>query len=203
MEMQELVRALSALPAATLYEGMGKAGAIHHHIRPMCPGSRLAGVAYTVRILPGETLAVLRAVEEAPPGSVLVIDTGGDGESAVWGGTSSLASRVRGLAGCVTNGLVRDLDEIVEVGVPIYAAGVTVTGTLKSHPGWLGQPVCVGGQVVRAGDFLIGDADGVVVVPRETAQEALAGGLKQRAKEESRDARIKAGEALTLVLGLR
>lgn len=203
MEMQELVRALSALPAATLYEGMGKAGAIHHRIRPMCPGSRLAGVAYTVRILPGETLAVLRAVEEAPPGSVLVIDTGGDGESAVWGGTSSLASRVRGLAGCVTNGLVRDLDEIIEMAVPIYAAGVTVTGTLKGHPGWVGLPVCVGGQVVRSGDFLIGDADGVVVVPRETAQEALAGGLKQRAKEEARDARIKAGEALTLVLGLR
>ncbi len=86
MEIQELVRALSALPAATLYEGMGKVGAIHHKIRPLSTGFRLAGIAYTIRILPGETLAVLRAIEEAPVGSVLVIDTSGDGESAVWGG---------------------------------------------------------------------------------------------------------------------
>lgn len=203
MEMQELVRSLAALPAATLYEAMGKIGAIHHRIRPVCPGSRLAGVAYTVRILPAETSAVLRAVEEAPAGSVLVIDTGGDGEASVWGGTSSLAASVRGLAGCVTNGLVRDVDEIVEIGLPVYSPGATVTGTLKNHPGWVGVPVCVGGQVVRPGDYIVGDSDGVVVVARELAQDALSAGLKQRAKEEARDARIKAGEPLTLVLGLR
>ena len=203
MEIQELVHALAALPAATLYEGMGKAGAFHHHIRPMCPGSRLAGLAYTIRILPGETAAVLRAIEEAPTGSVLVIDTGGNGESAVWGGTSSLASKVRGLAGCVTNGLVRDIDEIADIGVPVYAAGITVTGTIKNHPGWVGIPVSGGGQVINPGDILVGDADGVVVIPKSLAQEALDGGMKQRSKEESRDARIKAGEPLTLVLGMR
>lgn len=203
METQELVRALAALPAATLYEGMGKVGAVHHPIRPICPGSRLAGLAYTIRILPGETSAVLRAIEEAPVGSVLVIDTGGNGESAVWGGTSSLASSVRGLAGCVTNGLVRDIDEIIEIGLPVYAAGITVTGTIKNHPGWVGLPVAVGGQVVNPGDIVVGDADGVVVVPMAMAQAALDGGMKQRAKEEARDARIKAGEPLTLVLGMR
>jgi len=203
METQELVDALATLPAATLYEGMGKAGAVNHHIRPMCPGSRLAGLAYTIRILPGETAAVLRAIEEAPTGSVLVIDTGGDGESAVWGGTSSLASKVRGLAGCVTNGLVRDIDEIADIGVPVYAAGITVTGTIKNHPGWVGIPVAVGGQVIHPGDILVGDADGVVVIPKSLAKEALDGGMKQRAKEESRDARIKTGEPLTLVLGMR
>jgi 4-hydroxy-4-methyl-2-oxoglutarate aldolase len=203
MEMQELVRALSAFPAATLYEAMGKVGAIHHTIRPLSTGFRLAGIAYTIRILPGETLAVLHAIEEAPVGSVLVIDTSGDGESAVWGGTSSLAAKVRGLAGCVTNGLVRDLDDLIEIGVPIYAAGVTVTGTLKGHPGWVGIPVSIGGQVVRPGDLLIGDADGVVVIAQDLAQGTLAAALKQRTKEESRDARIKAGEPLTRVLGLR
>ena len=203
METQELIHALAALPAATLYEGMGKVGAVHHHVRPICPGSHLVGLAYTIRILPGETAAVLRAIEVAPAGSVLVIDTGGDGESAVWGGTSSRASKVRSLAGCVTNGLVRDVDEIIEVGVPVYAAGITVTGTIKNHPGWVGLPVTVGGQVINPGDILVGDADGVVVVPRALAQAALDGGMKQRAKEEARDARIKAGEPLTLVLGMR
>lgn len=203
MEIQELVRMLSTLPTATLYEAMGKVGGINHHIRPMLPRSRLAGIAYTIRILPGETLAVLRAIEEAPAGSVLVIDTSGDGVSAVWGGTSSLAAEVRGLAGCVTNGLVRDLDDLIEIGVPIYAAGVTVTGTLKGHSGWVGLPVSVGGQLVRPGDVLVGDADGVVVIAQELAQDTLTTALKQRTKEEARDARIKAGEPLTYVLGLR
>jgi len=202
MEIQELVRKLSALPAATLYEGMGKVGGIHHHIRPMLPRSRLAGLAYTIRILPGETLAVLRAIEEAPVGSVLVIDTSGNGVSAVWGGTSSLAAKVRGLAGCVTNGLVRDLDDLIEIGLPIYATGVTVTGTLRGHSGWVGLPVSVGGQVVRPGDVLVGDADGVVVIAQELAHDALTAAIKQRTKEETRDARSKAGEPMTDVLGL-
>ncbi len=103
----------------------------------------------------------------------------------------------------MTNGLVRDLDDLIGIGVPIYAAGVTVTGTLKEHPGWVGIPVSIGGQVVRPGDLLIGDADGVVVIAQDLAQDALAAALKQRTKEESRDARIKAGEPLTRVLGLR
>ena len=203
MHRQELIHSLAALPAATLYEGMGKVGAIHHRIRPLCPGSRLAGAAYTVRILPGETRAVMQAIEEAPTGSVLVIDTGGDGESAVWGGTSSLAANVRGLAGCITNGLVRDLDEVIEIGIPVYAPGITVTGTLKNHPGWIGSPVCIGGQVVRSGDLVFGDADGAVVIPFERAEVALTECTKQRKKEEDRDARLKAGEAVTIVLGLR
>lgn len=200
---QSIAAQLGAFPAATLYEALGKSGGMTPDIRAMVPRTKLAGVAYTVRILGAETAAVLNAIEQAPAGSVLVIDTGASGIHPTWGGTSSLASQVRGLAGAVTNGLVRDLDEMIDLAVPVYASGASVMGTLKNHPGWHGLPVTVGGVVVHPGDYVIGDADGVVVVPAAAADQALAASNAQRAKEEERDARVRRGEPLTLVVGLR
>ena len=104
----------------------------------------MAGTAYTVKVVPGDTLAVLRAIAQAPSGIVLVIDAGGTDRITVWGGTSSLAAQRRGLAGMATNGSIRDVEEIQELGFPVFAAGVSVRGTVKSHPGWTGIPVSVG-----------------------------------------------------------
>ena len=194
---------LSRFPAATVYEAMGKAGGMSPAIRPMLGRSRLSGPAYTVRILGCESAAVLWAIEQAPPGSVLVIDTGSSGTAAVWGGTSTLAAATRGLAGVVTNGLVRDLDEIEDLRFPVYATGVTVHGTLKNHPGWTGEAISLGGVIVRPGDIVIGDSDGVVVVAAERIDDTLQKARLQRDKEQARDTRIRAGEPITLVLGLR
>ena len=133
---------------------------------------------------------------------MLVIDCGSVGTCSVWGGTSSLVSKTRGLAGCVTNGNMRDTDELRELGVPVYGGGVSVTGTLKNHPGWTGIEVSVGGVTVRPGDYVIGDADGVVVVPQDRAEMVLAAAAVQKKKEDERDARIRAGEPLSQVLGL-
>ena len=200
---ESIARALGEYPAATLYEALGKSGGMSAAIRSIVPRARLAGVAYTIRLLGAETLALLTAIEEAPAGAVLVIDTGSEGTAPTWGGTSSLAAKVRGLAGAVTNGLVRDIEEVIEIGVPIYATGACVIGTQKNHPGWRGIPVTLGGVVVHPGDFVIGDADGVVVVPAARADEALERAAVQRAKETARDERILRGEPLTVVLGLR
>lgn len=200
---QDLAGALGAFPAGTLYEALGKAGGMSAEIRPMVPGARMAGLAFTVRILGAETHAVLRAIEAAPAGSVLVIDTGSSGAAPAWGGTSSLASRIRGLAGVVTNGLVRDLDEMIEIGLPVYATGASVIGTLKNHPGWHGVPVSLGGVVVNPGDCVVGDSDGVVVVPASRAAAVLEAARVQREKEEARDSRIRSGEPITVVVGLR
>jgi 4-hydroxy-4-methyl-2-oxoglutarate aldolase len=200
---EQSIMELGSFPAATIYEALGKCGGMSADIRAMLPRPRLCGPAYTVRILGAETAAVLWAVEQAPRGSVLVVDTGESGVFPVWGGTSTLASSVRGLAGVVTNGLVRDLDEMQAIGFPVYATGVSVLGTLKNHPGWTGEPVSVGGVIVRAGDIVVGDSDGVVVVPVERVGEALVKSRQQRAKEETRDARIRAGEPISVVVGLR
>jgi len=202
MSPSDIAARLGKFAAATLYEAIGRTGGMTPAIRPVTTHEHMAGVAYTVRILGAETAAVLRAVAEAPPGSVLVIDTGSVGIAPVWGGTSSLAGRLRGLAGCVTNGCVRDTAGIRESGLPVYAAGVCVIGTLKNHPGWHNVPVTVGGVCVMPGDYVIGDADGVVVVPAATGEAAIALAAAQQEKEEARDARIRAGESITRVVGL-
>ena len=194
---------LGSFPAATLYEALGKSGGMSADIRSMVERPKLCGPAYTVRILGCESAAVLWAVEQAPAGSVIVIDTGSSGSAPVWGGTSTLGAMVRGIAGMVTNGLVRDLDEIQDMRFPVYATGTSVHGTLKSHPGWTGEPVCVGGVVVNPGDIVVGDSDGVVVIPAARLDEAIEKARLQRKKEVDRDARIRAGEPISIVVGLR
>lgn len=203
MSPDDIARQLGTFAAATIYEASGKSGGMTPEIRPMVPGARMAGVAFTVRILGAETAAVLRAIEIAPPGSVLVIDTGSIGIAPVWGGTSSLAGKMRDLAGCVTNGCVRDVEGMIATGFPVYATAVCVIGTLKNHCGWHGVPVTVGGVVVHSGDYVVGDADGVVVVPAARGSIAIEAASAQRVKEEARDARVRAGEPITAVVGLR
>lgn len=179
MTPSEVAETLGRYPTATICEAAGKRGDMSPAIRPIVSGARLAGIAYTVRTFPSDTTAVLRALDAAPPGSALVIDAGGTDRAAVWGGTSSLVSRRRGLAGCVTNGCVRDVDDLVATGIPVYAAGIAPRGTVKYHEGWREIPVSVGGVAVAPGDFLIGDRDGVVVVP------AAEGGRCASARRDS------------------
>lgn len=198
----EAIEILRRLPTATVYEAAGKAGDMAPAIRPMLRGVGLCGPAFTVRIFPGETLAVLRAVATAPAGSVLVIDAGGTERGTVWGGSSTIAAERRGLAGCVTNGAVRDLAELEVARFPVFAAGVSVRGTLKTHPGWSALPVAVGDVVVAPGDVVLGDDDGVLVIPAARAFDVAQRALAQRAAEEAREERLRAGESLLTVLGL-
>ncbi len=208
LNIEEALSVLRTFPAPTVYEAAGKQGDMAPSIRPVTsgrggPGRSLAGVAYTVKTVPGDALGVLKAISQAPRGSVLVVDAGGTDRSTIWGGTTTLAALGRGLAGLVTNGAVRDVDELQELGFPVFAAGVSVRGTVKSHPGWAGLPVSVGGVVVRPGDIVIGDSDGVVVVSAERAAEVAILAREQRNLEIAREDRLRAGEDLLDVLQLR
>ena len=202
MTPQQIAEALGRYPTATLYEAAGKRGDMSPDIRPVVPGVPFSGIAYTVRTFPSDSTGVIRALDDAPAGSVLVVDAGGTERAAVWGGTSSLACRLRGLVGCVTNGCVRDVDDLRSVGIAVYAAGIAPRGTLKNHEGWLGIPVSVGGVVVSPGDYLVGDADGVVVIPSADAEQVRDRARVQREAEASRDARLRNGESLASILGL-
>jgi 4-hydroxy-4-methyl-2-oxoglutarate aldolase len=190
------------MPAATVYEAAGKSGDMDPLIRALIPGIRMAGPAFTLRTKPGDNLGVFLAIHEAPEGSVLVIDGGGTVRVTIWGGTSTAAARQKGLAGCVTNAAVRDLDEVTESRFPVFAPGVSVRGTVKDHKGWIGIPVCVGDVVVMPGDLVVGDSDGVVVVPAARVEEVAAAAVKQRRKEEDWDNRIRKGESAKAVMGL-
>lgn len=198
----EITEILARYPTATIYEAAGKCGDMAPAIRQIVPGVSFSGIAYTVRTFPSDTTAVIHALDDAPVGSVLVIDAGGTDRAAVWGGTSSLVCSLRGLAGCVTNGCVRDTDDLLKTGIAVYAAGIAPRGTLKNHEGWRGIPVSVGGVTVSPGDYVIGDRDGVVVVAAEDGEAMCVRAEEQRQKEQARDARVRNGESLASIIGL-
>lgn len=191
---------LRLMPAATVWEAAGKTGDMAPAIKPMVPGARLAGPAFTAKIFPGETFGVLRAIEAAPAGSVIVVDTGGAERGVCWGGTATLAAELKGIAGCVTNGTVRDLAEIQERKFPIFAIGTSLRAGLRGHQGWIDLPVSVGEVPVHPGDLVIGDLDGVVVVPAGRVEEVAALAVRQRERENEREQRLRRGEPLVDVL---
>jgi 4-hydroxy-4-methyl-2-oxoglutarate aldolase len=195
----EIVR---SMPAATLYEAAGKWGDMDPLIRALVPGQRMAGPAFTLRTKPGDNLDVLLAIDEAPAGSVLVIDGGGTLRVTIWGGTSTVAAQKKRLAGCVTNAAVRDLEEIVAAKFPVFAPGVAVRGTVKDHKGWMGVTICVGDVMISPGDFVVGDSDGVVVLPADRVEEIAAAAVTQRHKEQDWERRIRNGESFKSIMNL-
>lgn len=198
----ELADELLRFGTAGIYEAAGKAGDLSAAIRPIVPGSRMAGVAATVRVWPGDTLGVLRAIDRGAPGTVLVIDAGAGVRATVWGGTSSLAAAFRGMRGCLTNGCVRDVGEITEQRFPVFAAGISPRGSLKNHPGWADVPVSVGDCVINPGDIILGDEDGVLVLPGSSGPDLLQVVIEQDRRHRERDRRVRLGESLCAAAGV-
>ena len=133
----------------------------------------LVGPACTVKVFPGDNLMVHKALDAAKPGDVVVIDTSGSQRNAVLGDLVTNKARHRGIAGFVVDGLVRDLAGLKEVGLPVFARGVTPFGPLHRGPGELNYPISCGGIVVKAGDIIVADRNGVVVVHKEFAQDVI------------------------------
>lgn len=192
---QAVIDAYMNLDAATVYEAVGKTGDLPHQIRPIIDGAKLVGPAYTVRCWPGDGTAFLRAVEEAEPGDVLVIDSGAGAEATTWGGSATLRAQYRGLAGIVTNGCVRDVRTIRQAGFPVFAAGICVRGVAVGQSGWINVPVCIGSTVISPGDLILGDVDGIVVVPRRDVDRVLAKSLEQKQIEDDFDEKLSTGAA--------
>jgi RraA family protein len=165
---------ISHLPTADLADGATRPIAMDARLRPVWRGARLVGPAFTVATEPGQILIVLEAVEQAPPGSVLVIDGGGRLERALYGDKLSRLGLERGLAGVVVDGAVRDVDETEKLGFPVFAAGTVPTPPLRETTGTIGGSVRCGGLTVEPGDFVYGDADGIVVVPEAEHAELAA-----------------------------
>ena len=198
----EVVAALGRLPTATIYEAAGKWGEVAANIRPIVDGLRVCGPAFTVKAMPGDNLVIFRAIDEAPAGSVLVIDAGGTDRATIWGGTSTCACVAKKINGCVTNAAVRDVAQIRKLRFPVYAAGINVRGTVKSHPGWTQVPISLGEVPVRPGDIVVGDEDGLVIVAAERAEEVARKAREKQMHDEEREARILNGEPIRAVLKL-
>ncbi|SNS89085.1 Regulator of RNase E activity RraA [Geodermatophilus pulveris] len=183
-----------ALPTSILSDALARTGGVTG-VLPV-PGGRwprVAGPALTVRTRPGDNLVVHRALDLARPGDVLVVDGGGALDRAVLGEIMARYAAARGLAALVVDGAVRDVEGLAAGALPVFARGVTHVGPYKDGPGEVGGAVQAGGTVVRAGDVVVGDADGVVVVPHERAAEVLADGEGLLRAEEAVFADIAAG----------
>jgi 4-hydroxy-4-methyl-2-oxoglutarate aldolase len=190
----EVVQQAAAFQAAILADVAGRRGALHGRIRALRPGMKLAGTALTVEVRPGDNLMIHAAMSLARPGDVLVIDGKGDQTSALMGTIMITACLKLGIAGVVVDGAVRDSLEIEEIGFPVFSVGTNPNGPTKSVGGRIGHPVCVGGVTVCPGDFITGDADGVVVVERAKIASLIPLAHKKVADEAARIAAIQAGD---------
>ncbi len=192
----DLVAQAGVFAASILADVAGRRGTMHGRIAPLAPTMRLAGPAFTVEVRAGDNLMIHAALALARPGDVLVIDGKGDRSCALMGSIMMNACRQLGLAGVVIDGAVRDTEELVELGFPVYAAGANPNGPTKFVPGRINWPISCGGVSVRPGDLVVGDADGVIVVERERVASLLAPAAQKVRDERTRIAEIQAGKNL-------
>jgi RraA family protein len=188
-----LVQAYMGLPVANISDCMARMTAAGPRLRPMHRSGHLAGPALTVKTRPGDNLMIHKALTLAQPGDVIVVDGGGDLSNALVGEIMVATAVKIGVAGIVLNGAVRDSEEIGQGGFPLYAAGVTHRGPYKDGPGEINVPIAIDGMVIHPGDLIVGDADGVLCVPQQEAEEILAATRKKMELEKQMLADIAAG----------
>jgi 4-hydroxy-4-methyl-2-oxoglutarate aldolase len=200
---QESVRdSLIKLGSATLHEAQGQTGAIASALKPLDPFRRLAGPAMTIDAKPGDNLVLHHALRFARPGDVLVVDAKGYAEAGPWGDILTLAAQKIGIAGLVIDGAVRDGDSILEMGFPVFCRGLSICGTQKTQPGQINVPIVCGGVSVNPGDWIMGDRDGVVIVPRRDVVAVIEAARKREAAEIALRKGIAAGKSTVELLGL-
>ncbi|HDD72128.1 MAG TPA: 4-carboxy-4-hydroxy-2-oxoadipate aldolase/oxaloacetate decarboxylase [Candidatus Bathyarchaeota archaeon] len=193
----EKLRRLSTPPVS---EALGKRGYLLG-IKPIFKPIKMVGTAYTVLCPRRDNLTLHMAIYRAKPGQVLVVNTCMDMESGYWGEIMSMAARKRGLAGLVIEGCVRDSEAIAKMGFPVYSCGISVRGTVKERVGVVECPIPCGGEIVRPGDYVLGDEDGVVVVPREDAPKVVETALKKMEGEKTVREKIAEGESTLRIYG--
>ena len=191
---------LAALGAATL----GESGArpMAPRVRAVWPGATVAAPAYTVRCAPADNLAVHLAVTLAPPGSVLVVDATHQPERGYWGEVLTTAAEARGLAGLVIDGCVRDTEALERHTFPVFSAGIALRGAAKSAGGAVDANVTVGDVEVDPGDWIVGDRDGVAVVPVASVADVITAGEARALKEAGLFEALRDGATTVVLLEL-
>jgi len=198
-----VVAELATFGVATVHEAQSRGGYLGSGLRPVQDGARIGGTAVTAVCWPGDNLMVHAAVEQCGDGDVLVVTTTSLCTDGMVGELIATSLASRGVRGVVVNAGVRDVAELRALGFPAWAAAVSAQGTVKQTPGAVNVPVSIGGQLIRPGDAIIADDDGVVCVPRLTVADVLEASRQRAAKEAGTRERLASG-ALGLDLhGLR
>lgn len=198
-----IVDELAPIGSATVHEAMGRRGFVGPDIRPIQDGARVAGTAVTVSCHAGDNLMIHAAVEVCREGDVLVVTNTAPSTHGMFGDLLAVSLANRGVRALVIDAGVRDTADLRSMGFPVWSRHVSCEGTVKASPGSVNVPVVLGGQPVEPGDIVCADDDGVVVVPRADAQDALAASRARLAREESTRERLRSGELGLDIYGLR
>lgn len=190
----DIIGSFEGVPTGHVVDAMSGRGALDHRIRPLFPdNAAILGVALTCHAGPADNLAVFGAVDAAQRGDVIVAAADGFVGTSVTGDLLLGMAKNKGAAGFVTDGLVRDVAGLEAVGLPIHCTGVTANSPARNGPGTVGSPIVVGGVTVHAGDLVIGDRDGVVVIARAEIDAVLSRLPAIKAAEHDLEAKVRAG----------
>lgn len=181
--------------SATVHEAMGRKGALDPDIKPIAKGMKVVGRALTVKCHPGDNVMLVKAISMAKQDDVIVVDMGGLVKIGPFGEVLATECKAKKMGGLVFNCSVRDSAEITEMGLPVFSNGLCIRGTAKATLGTINHPISCGDQIIRPGDIILGDDDGVVVVPLEEAEAVLAASRARVAKEAGYIQRLKNGES--------
>lgn len=201
--MTDPIERLARAATASVADALGSTGVLDPGVRPVWDGARVFGPAFTARCYANSIITVHKALLEAEPGDVLVADAGHDASGALFGAIMATDARHRGIAGLVTDGAVRDVADLAGMGFPAFARRTTPRVGTNRRVGQTGEAIACGGVVVRPGDYVLGDRDGVVVIPRERVAEIADAVEAIRAKEAGWRERMAGGERIADILGFR
>ncbi|MDQ0970907.1 4-hydroxy-4-methyl-2-oxoglutarate aldolase [Neobacillus niacini] len=188
--MDNIIKDFLGIPTTCISDAMDGLNNLHPAIKPLKENYKVAGRAYTVKIPIGENLLVLKAIREANPGDILVVDGKGDQYRAIAGDFVLGMAQTLGIGGLVVDGVIRDIVGIKALNFPVFSRGTTVAAGAKAGVGEVNVPISCGGVPVNPGDIIVGDADGVVVIPQAREKRILALSVEKLKKDELREASI-------------
>ncbi|PYP87122.1 MAG: 4-carboxy-4-hydroxy-2-oxoadipate aldolase/oxaloacetate decarboxylase [Blastocatellia bacterium AA13] len=198
-----IISELGSQGVATVHEAQGRRGLMKPYLRPIYADARVAGSAITISCRPGDNLMIHAAVEVCEPGDVLVVVTTSDSNDGMFGELLAASCRAHGITGLVIDAGVRDVADLTAMAFPIWAKAISAQGTVKASAGSVNIDIVCAGAIIHAGDVIIGDQDGVVVVRRTEAEETARLGAERISKEARTRDRLLAGELGLDFYGLR
>jgi 4-hydroxy-4-methyl-2-oxoglutarate aldolase len=191
--LKEIIDKFKNIGTATVHEASGRKGYIDCSIKPSAKDVRICGPAFTVQCHPKDNLMLHKALERALPGDIIVASTGGYYEAGYWGGLMATSAMGRKLGGLAIDGCIRDSEEIIKMGFPVFCRGFCILGTSKTGLGLVNHPTLFGGCMVNPGDLILGDDDGMVVVARNECEAVLAKSIERVEAEKKKSVQLAAG----------